>query len=219
MLSDELSIPPYYREHHRPQINVTTDASGNSFVTSSTVSQLRFIQLSTVQTMGGLNGYEIIKEEKLNVLTAVNDTGDAYVSALEIATKIASRELVFNHTGHTSSPDLDNNNPCARINQAAYEYGLNVSSVVARSRFQTFGLPMRMLNDTAPKIPAGPFWIWSYLQYAQGADALNLTSYIAFFSLDANPYGAGNHYCKLLSPARVVEWVYTDGLRSRMGLV
>lgn len=24
---------------------------------------------------------------------------------------------------------------------------------------------------------------------------------------------AGLHYCKVLSPARVIEWIYVDGLR------
>jgi hypothetical protein len=27
------------------------------------------------------------------------------------------------------------------------------------------------------------------------------------------PDSAGFHYCKLLSPARIMEWIYVDGLR------
>lgn len=27
------------------------------------------------------------------------------------------------------------------------------------------------------------------------------------------PDSAGYHYCKLLSPARIMEWIYVDGLR------
>ena len=29
---------------------------------------------------------------------------------------------------------------------------------------------------------------------------------------------AGFHYCKLLSPARAMEWLYIDGLRAKGGL-
>ena len=70
-----------------------------------------------------------------------------------------------------------------------------------------------MAADRKPLIPAGPFWIWAYMDYTPVGAQVNVTSYFAFFSLAANPYGAGNHYCHLLSPARAMEWLYTDALR------
>jgi hypothetical protein len=82
-----------------------------------------------------------------------------------------------------------------------------------------------MAPDRKPLIPAGPFWIWAYMDYrplpapaslnveVEVTSQVNVTSYFSFFSLAANPYGAGNHYCHLLSPARAMEWLYTDALR------
>jgi hypothetical protein len=32
------------------------------------------------------------------------------------------------------------------------------------------------------------------------------------------PDSAGYHYCKLLSPARAMEWIYVDGLRKYDGM-
>jgi hypothetical protein len=82
------------------------------------------------------------------------------------------------------------------------------SSVDSSPPFAVFVVPQ------APAIPAGPFWIWAYVDYTPVPRvALNVTSYFAFFALDANPYGAGNHYCHLLSPARAMEHIYIDALR------
>ena len=52
-------IPPYYRPKHRP--NLTLD---DHTLASSTVSQLRYVQVSVLQTAAGLNGWQVIKEEK-----------------------------------------------------------------------------------------------------------------------------------------------------------
>ncbi len=67
--------------------------------------------------------------------------------------------------------------------------------------------------DTKPTIPAGPWWIWSYLDFSPNGNCVSVSSYYAFFNLQANEYGRGNHYCKLLSPARALEWILVDGLR------
>lgn len=210
LVSDEDKIPPYYRAKHRANVNVVAGGGLNS----STVSQLRFLEISVTQAGIGLNGDAIITEEKLNVLSLVDD-GSKYSSAIEIATKLASRQLVFNLTGNPSPESLDDGDRCGDINQAAYAWALGAVTAAQRKRFEAHGLPIKMIADTAPTPPAGPWWIWNYLQYKQTDQALSLQSYKAFYSLDANPYGAGNHYCKLLSPARALEWVLTDGLRPK----
>ena len=110
LLSDEDLIPPYYRSKHRPTVELKQGLA------SSTVTQLRYIKVSVLQTLAGLNGWEIIKEEKAGVLadkkTALPDDGSVPTSAIEIATKLASRELVFNVSGRASSPDLDQGDRC-----------------------------------------------------------------------------------------------------------
>ena len=55
-------IPPYYRAKHRP--NLTKDESGG-FLRSLTVAQLRYVELSVLQVAAGLNGWAVIKEEKV----------------------------------------------------------------------------------------------------------------------------------------------------------
>ena len=179
------------------------------------MTQLRFIKLSTIDTGVGLNGEAIIREEKLGIMTEVPDDGAAPVSAIELGTKLASRQLIFNLTGNASPESLDDGDRCADINAAAYAWARSAVSAPALARFDAHGVPMKFMPDKKPAVPAGPWWIWTYLDIALANDrsAAEVTSYYAFFSLDADPYGAGNHYCKLLSPARAVEWILTDGLR------
>lgn len=214
LLSDEDKIPPYYREKHRPSVSVR----GNT-ITTSTVAQLRYVEISPAVAAFGLNGDAIIEEEKINVLGKIEDNGSGYVSAIEIATKISSRQLIYNATGVFNPADtLDSGNRCAMINQKAFDLAFNSSSLDAQNVFTKFGKPIAFQNDTTAVIPAGPWWIWSYLEYKETDTALEVTSYKAFYDLKANPYGRGNHYCKLISPARVLEWIYLDGLRGKLGL-
>ena len=151
----------------------------------------------------------ILADRKL----AIPDDGFAPTSAIEIATKLASRELAFKVCGVETSPSLDDGDRCKGINEDAYALALNVSSKEALKRFQKLGRPLVMTSDQKPVPPAGPWWIWKYLKFTDQGSEVDITSLYAFYPLSGPAYGAGNHYCKLLSPARVLEWIYVDGLR------
>jgi hypothetical protein len=214
LLSDESGIPPYYRSKHRANVSL----AGTSF-RSLNVAQLRYVEL----TKGGKgtleppliaeDGYRIIKEEKAGVLQAIADDGKDFTSAIEIATKMASRQFVFSLTGAPAPETLDQGSRCQPINEAAWSFAWNRSSTGARARFGARGRPLKMVADTVPKPDGGPWFIWNYLQFADKQTHVEVQSWSSFTPLDGLAYGAGTHYCKLLSPARVLEWIYTDGLR------
>lgn len=214
LLSDEELIPPYYRTRHRPNLTVT---SGGMHLSSSTVTQLRYVEISVLQAAAGLNGWAVIKEEKAGVLADhkqhLVDDGLGFVSAREIATKLASREMAWKVCGKASSPELDDGDRCKKINEDAYRRALNVSSADARQRFLSAQRPLKMMADRKPTPPAGPWWIWNYLDFKDTGRDVEITSWYAFYPLSGPAYGAGNHYCKLLSPARALEWIYIDSLR------
>lgn len=219
MLSDEELIPPYYRQKHRPNVTLATD--GRTLL-GSTIAQLRYIQVSVAATAAGLNGWAIIREEKAGVLSQPGfvDDGVAPVSAIEIGTKLASRQLAYQTTGASAPASLDDGDRCRSVNQAAYNLALAAASPTARARCQAKGRRLLMGPDRKPTPPAGPWWIWNYLDFAEaGSGDVEVRSWYAFYPLSGPAYGAGNHYCKLLSPARALEWVYTDCLRPVLATV
>lgn len=211
LVSDENTIPPYFRPQHRAQIdNVTID--------SNTISQLRFVEVTIEETAAGLNGFGIIKEEKNAILHAIPDVGENFTSAIEIATKLRSRQYFFNVTSSDGSPEsLDDGNRCGDINQRALDWAYSRLPAAARTRYdRSSARKLVVAVDVLPSPPAGPFWIWLYMAYSPSADgmAVEMSSPYAFYSMDAGDYGYGNHYCKLLSPARALEFMLIDALRS-----
>lgn len=208
LLSDEDKIPPYFRPMHRPQIDADTLAT-------NTVAQLRFVKVSLTDVAVGLNGFGIIKEEKNAALNKITDDGFGFVSAIEIATKLKSRQYFFDlvKASEGNDPSLDDGSKCQEINQKALDWALSKLSPDAYDRYMKYGKKIVLGVDIKSTPSAGPFFIWKYISYEETATELKVVSPFAFFPLDSNPYGAGNHYCKLLSPARALEYMSIDSLR------
>lgn len=131
-----------------------------------------------------------------------------------------SQQMIKIHSGH---PDAnftetdDNHHTCKDINQKALEKGLSMASPKAVERYNKFGKKLVMGEDKGP-LNAGPLWIWTYLSYTDNADKTETTVVAPYMSTPADfwePQVRGFHYCKLLNPSTVIEWIYVTSLKER----
>jgi len=102
---------------------------------------------------------------------------------------------------------------CRELNNESYAWALNTVSKQARKRFETYGVPMTF-GATEYK-PMGPLWVSSELKYDEKEQSLELVS-AGIFTEPGDRTSRGNHYCKLLSPARAMEYVLLDGLKRKL---
>ena len=154
------------------------------------------------------------------------DTGLVPTSACEMRAKLKSRQSVLLAAGFSivNFNTTDNGSWCKQLNQLAYNKSLGAfASPASKARFAKYGTPMDMGDDLGC-MHNGGLWIYLPMKYSwreasDGRSTLVINS--IQLSTDVKyPLGifAGMHYCKLLSPARVAEWVYVDGLRDRYSL-
>ncbi|CAE7417721.1 unnamed protein product, partial [Symbiodinium sp. CCMP2592] len=157
------------------------------------------------------------------------DTGLWPVTASEFRTKFKSREALQQAAGlpnvNYTATDESNTKICQSINQAAYDWALKSASSKARERFLKHGQPYVFLEDKKSGFGVtGPTWIHDALSYTPSKDKKTVEVQSHYFPLKNKNLGdvpfiqtVGYHYCKLLSPARAMEWIYVDGLKEFYG--
>jgi hypothetical protein len=147
------------------------------------------------------------------------------LSALELRTKMKSRKIIWEAAGlGKQSGDVDKKNMtlCKEANQMAWDWALENADASVRARFEKSGEPFVMVDDVeAPIGLSGPTWIKKELVYTRNEGKIEIQSWT--FVVPESPIKSkylptGMHYCKLLSPARCMEWIYTDGLRESIGM-
>lgn len=154
------------------------------------------------------------------------DTGFVYTSASEIGTKLSSRQCLYiKGVGLTDTPfSVDDPDFCKMSNQKAYDWALAQAGARTLARYKKDGQPYTF----GPDIPksGGPLFLDAGITYKDNGDAgVEISSPMQKTSIDywkkhfpfprpsAVPDPGCFHYCKLLSPARAMEWIYVDGLR------
>lgn len=163
------------------------------------------------------------------------DTGFLPISANEMKTKLKSREAIWQAAGVqnvsyvlTDKPSADggSGDRCGEIIQASIDWALSKLPAKTLKRFQTYGQKFVVGPDLGT-CAAGPCWIWDPLRWNKDdtKNVVNVQS--VWFGAEnyngypcgedkAVPCSAGFHYCKLLSPARALEWMYVDGLKNKL---
>lgn len=184
--------------HHLPQVNNTCPLNGKHPCTlqALTVSETYY--------------------DKLWFL----DTGMDPHAATEHKAKMLSRQSVQWHAGHADADfhKLDEDDYlCASINQVAIDWGMKHASSQAVAEYNKYGKKLVVGKDKGPA-QAGPEWIWDYLSYDDNSAKTQTTIRGMTMRLPLNYWEIqvqGNHYCKLLSPYRALEWIYIDSLKGK----
>lgn len=137
-----------------------------------------------------------------------------FYAATEVGAKLKSREAIYKHFG----VEFDGQEAtCKEINELAYKFVLknfNGSKSVL-DRFTKYGQPIEFLEDT--KSTAGPTWVNLPIVTKNTTTTYQVSSRALVSPVDfIVPQAAGMLYCKLMSPARILEWMLVDGLKKNL---
>jgi len=145
--------------------------------------------------------------------------GPNYMSAKDISCKMISADRVaqqFNATGYF--PEKQPSATCTVMNQQAIDTAVALLTKFwpkAIERWHRRGRNITIEEDSSTV--AGPQWVFlSSLKFDDTKSPKNaLVQSPELYSSIASPIYPGNYYCKVLSPAKVIEWIQTEGLESR----
>ena len=162
--------------------------------------------------------------------------------ASEMRTKLASRQSVLHaYTGLTYDLKVtDAGNICADINTQSIDWAMSKTPKDVLERYLSQGRQLTVGADIGP-LNVGPLWIWtplvnSFCKVLLYKHFMNIFYFFKEYNKKDDPntkkpiveirspmmktpidypvaLARGFHYCKVLSPARAIEWIYTDSLK------
>ena len=145
------------------------------------------------------------------------------VAASEMRVKMKARQSLRMASGELDADfhkyDETEQN-CAQINQAALDWALSKSNERVLKRYNKFGTKMVMVDDR--NTINGGKWIIVDLTFTENDDKSEVAvSSYAYRMSEQMPVEmfAGDHYCKILSPFKAMEWITTDSLYAKLAAV
>ena len=85
----------------------------------------------------------------------------------------------------------------------------------AKARFQKYGQPLEYVEDTASG--SGITWCNEGAVYTNTTESMKVSARALLSPVDFFvPVAAGMLYCKIMSPARILEWMLVDGLKQKL---
>lgn len=197
------------------QLYVANEETGRVRVANLTVVN-NLVELAFAHTSYSVESNILEVKDVVYYEPDVLDFKGNIAGALQIACKAISRARVnsiLKNGANQTEPS------CRELNEqaiaAAYSY-LNASWPQALIRNAKFGGGFVLQDDKM--VGSGPVWVAEGLQFARqnGSRDATVVSVGIVTSLSSFIF-PGSHYCKLLSPARAVEWLQTISLTNRYG--
>ena len=126
-------------------------------------------------------------------------------SPIEINMKLVSKDAIWKALGSQNDTSLRSEpNTCKSLNRLALILALSSSSEEARERYFSRGRPIILENDAMRGF--NTLWAPTSLQTWEDEGGLHVRAIALVTSND--------HYCKVMSPYRAMEWVNVDSLRA-----
>ena len=135
------------------------------------------------------------------LVTALNPTDSSLddIAASEIDCKLLTEQAVLDAFGEKG---VGSEGGCKAANNAALHRAWSLAPSATTARYQRVGKPFVVEDDE--EYSTGVTWEHGAFGFTAGASSVSIQSPILT--------SGSNVLCKLLSPARIVEYMMTDGL-------
>lgn len=131
-------------------------------------------------------------------------------AASEIACKMLSSDRIAQQMNTTAQ---DGSVSCSVVNQHAVSVAEGIAAASTLERYKKQGRGWCFLPDVPTTGSIGPLWVFSdALTLKESDKCMEVTSPFLKTEVDGWIF-PGSHYCKFLSPARVLDWMMTDSLK------
>jgi len=141
------------------------------------------------------------------------------VPAASVDCKMVSSERVaqqLNITQNTSPSCRDVNQEAVKTAMAILSNSKSAFANKTLARYIKRGRSIMFADDFAPFENIGPLFIKGSLKITDSSEGITVSSIAIHTQLNSTLF-PGVHYCKLLSPARVLDYIYTDSLKKASG--
>jgi hypothetical protein len=167
-------------------------------------------------------GLTTCTEAVYDKLEGMFDTGFFSNTCVELRAKLTSFQAAQLAMGDENVPYEEIPDIAGKMNELTIQWALENVPEPVRRRYLQRGIPLVAGKDSAHK--TGPGWIWSSLSLTRDVlkdpvtgemkECTVVGSHTMATPVDHPvPFAGGKMYCKLLSPARAMDYIYTDSLR------
>eukprot|EP00927_Polykrikos_kofoidii_P043997 TRINITY_DN380_c0_g1_i3.p1 TRINITY_DN380_c0_g1~~TRINITY_DN380_c0_g1_i3.p1 ORF type:complete len:547 (-),score=97.09 TRINITY_DN380_c0_g1_i3:131-1588(-) len=162
--------------------------------------------------------YTVVNDGSLSVFTCSH--ADYYVDiantgAITAASEVACKMLSSDRLAQQLKTTVDKTIDCSAVNQFAAEQAKSLAFLSTKERYERSGKKLCFEKDRPTLGNVGPLWVFSdALKLEEQSACLAVSSPVLKTEIDGKIY-PGVQYCKVLSPARVLDWMMTDSLKSK----